>query len=226
MRKTVLVSTALLLLSTQAQAHPHHHLTRIQHVRDAMAMAPGMTMMTSPGMTTMTGNERVVGGRPAGCPNAFCGCEASLYKFGRVIPELNLASNWRRFPRAAPAPGMAAVRSGHVMILEQQVGGNVWTVHDGNSGGHVTREHARSLAGYTIVDPSGATGTYSFSSQAQAASYGGGFGQAPSRGRRIARGYGSQGYGYQTQAMSFGAFGQPTYLYAPGGRRIARAYGG
>jgi len=226
MRKSVLVSAALLFLSSQAQAHPHHHLTRIQHLRGAMAMAPGMTMMTSPGMTTMTSNERVVGGRPAGCPNAFCGCEASLYKFGRVIPELNLASNWRRFPRAAPAPGMAAVRSGHVMILEQQVAGNVWTVHDGNSGGHVPREHARSLAGYTIVDPSGATGTYSFSNQAQAASYGGGgFGQDAypyaSRGRRVARAYGDQ-----TQAMSYGAFGQPTYLYAPRGRRIARAYGG
>ena len=194
MRKTVLVFAASLLLSSQAQARPHHHLYRIQHLRDAMAMAPGMTMMTSPGMTTMTSNERVVGGRPAGCPNAFCGCEASLYKFGRVIPELNLASNWRRFPRTAPAPGMAAVRSGHVMILEQQVAGNVWTVHDGNSGGHVTREHARSLAGYTIVDPSGATGTYNFSSQAQASSYGGGWAGAvsygiarPTGGRRLRR---------------------------------------
>jgi len=32
--------------------------------------------------------------------------------------------------------------------------GNVWNVHDGNSGGRVTREHARSIAGYTVVDPS------------------------------------------------------------------------
>ena len=249
MRKTVLVFAALLLVSSQAEARPHH-LYRIQHVRDAMAMAPGMTMMTSPGMT-MTSTERVVGGRPAGCPNAFCGCEASLYRFGHVIPELNLASNWRRFPRAAPAPGMAAVRSGHVMILQAEVGNGVWTVHDGNSGGHVTREHARSLAGYTIVDPSGATGTYSFSSQAQAASYGG-YGQASyaqgSRGRRIAQAYGDQGqaagygdqasyaygsrgsrvvrsYGVQARATSYGAFGQ-TYLYAPRGKRIVRAYGG
>jgi hypothetical protein len=68
-----------------------------------------------------------------------------------IIPALNLASNWRRFPRAAPAPGMAAVRSDHVMILQQQVSGNVWTVHDGNSGGHVTREHSRSIAGYTSL---------------------------------------------------------------------------
>jgi hypothetical protein len=41
------------------------------------------------------------------------------------------------------------------MILESQVSGNVWNVHDGNSGGHVTREHARSIAGYTIVNPNG-----------------------------------------------------------------------
>jgi len=52
---------------------------------------------------------------------------------------------------------MAAVRSGHVMILQQQVAGNIWYVHDGNSGGHVTREHPRSIAGYTIVDPSAAS---------------------------------------------------------------------
>jgi hypothetical protein len=70
---------------------------------------------------------------------------------------LNLAANWRRFPRATPAPGMAAVRSGHVMILQQHVGGDIWYVHDGNSGGHVTREHPRSIAGYTIVDPGAAS---------------------------------------------------------------------
>jgi hypothetical protein len=117
----------------------------LQNVRQAWAMA-------SP-----AGAERVVGSRPYGCPNRFCGCEASLYKFGRIIPELNLAANWRRFPRAAPAPGMAAVRPGHVMILESQVSGNVWNVHDGNSGGHMTREHAVSIAGYSIVNPNAAS---------------------------------------------------------------------
>ncbi len=101
-------------------------------------------------------DERIVSSRPSGCPHAFCGCEASLYRFGRIIPQLNLATNWRRFPRATPAPGMAAVRSGHVMILQQHVAGNIWYVHDGNAGGHVTREHPRSIAGYTIVDPSSA----------------------------------------------------------------------
>jgi hypothetical protein len=175
MRKAAFVPVALLLFSVQAEARPHRHLYRIQHVREVVP-----------------GNERIVSSRPAGCPNAFCGCEASLYRFGRVIPELNLASNWRRFPRANPAPGMAAVRSGHVMILQQQVAGNVWSVHDGNSGGHVTREHARSLAGYTIVDPSGATG--GFGATGQASSFAGDD-QAtyayPSRGGRVARAFGS-----------------------------------
>lgn len=97
--------------------------------------------------------SQVVGGRPAGCPRAFCGCGASLHLFGKIIPSLNLAANWLRFPRAAPAPQMAAARSGHVMVLEQHIAGNVWLVHDSNSGGHLTRLHARSIAGYTVVNP-------------------------------------------------------------------------
>lgn len=95
--------------------------------------------------------------RPDGCPQAFCGCEASLYLFGRIRPELNLASNWiRKFPRTSPAPGMAAARSGHVMVLMSHVEGDNWLVHDGNSGGGMTREHVRSIRGYVIVNPRGA----------------------------------------------------------------------
>ena len=194
MRKTVLVVAALSLVSVQAEARPYRHHYRIQHFSEAMAMGPS--------------SERVVGGRPAGCPNAFCGCEASLYKFGRIVPGLNLASNWRRFPRAAPAPGMAAVRSGHVMILESQVSGNVWTVHDGNSGGHVTREHPRSLAGYTIVDPSGATGTFATSNPGSANS-----------------GFASASFtNPQYTNPGFTGSPQPSYRHAWRSRRVARAY--
>ena len=101
-------------------------------------------------------NTGVVGGRPSGCPYQFCGCEASLYVFGKIRPELNLASNWiRYFPRTSPAPGMAAARSSHVMVLMSHVEGNNWLVHDGNSGGGRTREHVRSISGYVIVDPRG-----------------------------------------------------------------------
>lgn len=100
---------------------------------------------------------RVIGGRPAGCPSRFCGCGASLHLFGRIIPALNLAANWLRFPRAAPAPKMAAARRGHVFVLERHIAGNTWLVFDANSGGRRTRIHPRSIAGYTIVNPHGAS---------------------------------------------------------------------
>jgi len=155
MQRSVVVVAALLAFSVQAEARPHHTLHRVGYFQRSM--------------TVPAGDERIVGARPSGCPNAFCGCEASLYKFGRIIPELNLASNWRRFPRAAPASGMAAVTGGHVMILEQHVAGDIWLVHDGNSGGHLTREHARSIAGYTIVDPSSGSSGLGFAGTRQSA---------------------------------------------------------
>jgi hypothetical protein len=99
------------------------------------------------------GNGQVVGGRPSGCPSSFCGCGASLRVFGRIVPGLNLAANWLRFPRTSPAPGMVAARRGHVFVLEQHVEGDTWMAYDANSGGHATRIHSRSLRGYTIVNP-------------------------------------------------------------------------
>ena len=97
----------------------------------------------------------VVGSRPEECPRSFCGCEASRYVFGKVLPELNLASNWMRFPRASPAPGMVAVRNHHVMVLMSHAGGNDWLVHDGNSGGRLTREHVVPISRYVVVNPNG-----------------------------------------------------------------------
>jgi hypothetical protein len=102
------------------------------------------------------GRAQVVGGRPAGCPRSFCGCGASIRVFGHIVPGLNLAANWLRFPRTAPAPGMVAARRGHVFVLEQHVDGDTWMAYDANSGGHATRLHARSLRGYAVVNPRGA----------------------------------------------------------------------
>lgn len=91
---------------------------------------------------------------PAGCAaRLFCGCGAAVRVFGHPVPSLALAANWLKFPRAAPAPGMAAARPGHVFVLEAHLSGDVWQVYDANSGGHATRLHARSLRGYTIVNP-------------------------------------------------------------------------
>ncbi|WP_081492448.1 hypothetical protein [Bradyrhizobium sp. CCBAU 53380] len=109
----------------------------------------------APATVSSVSGARIVGGRPAGCPSSFCGCGAALRVFGRIVPELNLAANWLRFPRTSPAPGMVAARRGHVFVLEQHLGGDVWLAYDANSGGHSTRIHARSLRGYTIVNPRG-----------------------------------------------------------------------
>ena len=98
-------------------------------------------------------NAQIVSSRPSGCPRSFCGCGAAIRVFGRVVPELNLAANWLRFPRTAPAPGMVAARHGHVFVLEQHLEGDTWMAYDANSGGHATRIHARSLRGYTVVNP-------------------------------------------------------------------------
>lgn len=105
-----------------------------------------------------TNSSAVIGGRPAGCPRQFCGCGASLEVFGRIIPALNLAANWLRFPRAVPAPGMVAARRGHVFVLKQHVSGPLWLVHDSNSGRHLTRLHPRSISGYAVVNPRGGAG--------------------------------------------------------------------
>jgi hypothetical protein len=50
---------------------------------------------------------------------------------------------------------MAAVRRHHVFVLEQHIGGDTWLAYDANSGHGLTKIHARSLAGFTIVDPHG-----------------------------------------------------------------------
>lgn len=96
---------------------------------------------------------------PAGCPwREFCGCGAAVRVFGRPIRALWLAAKWFAFPKAEPAPGMVAVRRHHVFVLEAPLGGGLWRVYDANSGGHLTRIHARSLEGYAIVDPHGGRG--------------------------------------------------------------------
>ncbi|WP_342730857.1 hypothetical protein [Bradyrhizobium sp. B117] len=132
---------------TRRERSPRHSLQAYRSTQMTLTDA-GNTATT-----IVASGERIVGGRPAGCPSSFCGCGASLRVFGRVVPELNLASNWLRFPRTAPAPGMVAARRGHVFVLEQHLGGDMWMAYDANSGGHATRMHARSLRGYTIVNP-------------------------------------------------------------------------
>lgn len=100
-----------------------------------------------------TGSSQIVS-HPSGCPSrAFCGCGVAMHVFGKPIRDLWLAANWFRFPSASPAAGMVAVRKHHVMAIIEAHGDGTATVYDPNSGGHLTRIHRRSLAGYRVVDP-------------------------------------------------------------------------
>lgn len=108
----------------------------------------------STGLTRVSIQREQIVAHPAGCPaRAFCGCGASIEVFGRSIRELWLAANWYRFPRAAPAPGMVAVRRHHVFVIREVRGPGLVLAYDANSGGRKTRIHLRSLAGYTVVNP-------------------------------------------------------------------------
>jgi hypothetical protein len=94
---------------------------------------------------------------PTGCPvRLFCACGAAVRVFGAPIRSLWAAASWFKFPRTAPAPGMVAVRRHHVFVLEADLGNGQWRVFDANSGRGLTRIHARSIAGYAIVNPHGA----------------------------------------------------------------------
>lgn len=101
-----------------------------------------------------TGAQAQVVSHPQGCPKVrFCGCGAAVFVFGKPIRNLWPSVSWFKFKRTHPAPKMVAVRRGHVFVLLEPVRGKVWKVYDANSGGHRTRIHKRSIAGYTIVNP-------------------------------------------------------------------------
>ena len=153
---TIVAATAH---GTPRHAHHRAHNPVVCDERGCSDHAAKADVATAAFAMDANGNPgpTVISRRPDGCPHAFCGCEASLYLFGAIRADLNLASNWaRKFPRTSPAPGMAAVRNHHVMVLMSHVEGNNWLVHDGNSGGGLTREHVVSISGYTIVNPRGA----------------------------------------------------------------------
>jgi hypothetical protein len=156
---TFILLTCALLAASPAQAR-HAHARR-PHVTAAAtapfsffgALASAPTRSQRPTRPARTPSV-ILGSRPPGCPHAFCGCGASIHLFGRIIPALNRAAAWLDFPRAAPAPGMAAARTHHVMVLvaEGHAPG-YWLVHDSNSGRGLTRLHEVSLRGYVVVDP-------------------------------------------------------------------------
>jgi hypothetical protein len=95
---------------------------------------------------------------PPGCPRRlFCGCGAAVRIFGAPIRALWPSIAWFQFPPAAPAPGMVAVRRGHVFVIEAVVSPGRVLAYDANSGRGLTRRHVRSLAGYSVRNPRAAS---------------------------------------------------------------------
>src|SRR5579872_5540008 len=74
----------------------------------------------------------VIGGRPAGCPHAFCGC--GLRKFlGISDGRLDLAWNWARlFRRTTFHDGAVAVWRHHVAYVERVTGPRTAILRDYN----------------------------------------------------------------------------------------------
>lgn len=153
----VLVASLFIVLSSSASIARPLQITECNVTMPCDFSASQMPKRANSYRNAMASTDaargQVVGGRPAGCPRSFCGCGASLRVFGRIVPGLNLAANWLRFPRTAPAPGMVAARRGHVFVLERHIESDTWMAYDANSGRHATRIHARSIRGYTIVNP-------------------------------------------------------------------------
>jgi hypothetical protein len=151
---------ACLFFIAPAQARQHHahhrhhhkavHLVHIAKVTDVAGWWTQPAVSYAPRRAA----EAIVE-HPAGCPRvAFCGCGAAVrLGLGAGARHLWLAANWYKFPRSMPAPGMVAVRPHHVFVLEADLGHGVWSVFDANSGGRKTRIHARSIAGYVVVNP-------------------------------------------------------------------------
>ena len=159
---------AVILISTAgAQARHRHHYQHHSHPIERVSVgcdydnngrvhcdAGAVGVVTAQAYAGDGEIGTVVGGRPPGCPHAFCGCGVSLKVFGRIVPELNLAANWYRFPRTSAAAGMVAIFGRHhvALILSTDGNGNA-TLYDPNSGGHRTHIHQRSIARATIVNP-------------------------------------------------------------------------
>lgn len=146
-------------VTTQAQAR-HHHRHHYHKAYDAnwnlAHKSPVVRYSRTTHSRVATGFDEAFLPHPAGCPaRAFCACGAAVEVFGSAIRSLWPASAWYRFPRTYPAPGMVGVRSHHVFVLRQHIEGSVWLIADYNSGGHQSRLHARSISGYTVVNPHG-----------------------------------------------------------------------
>ena len=160
---------AVLLLTTAAEArHRHHHYRhaathhRVSHLEAQGCVFDNNGRTSCQGSISgyveplqarrraiydANGNSAVIGGRPAGCPHAYCGCGLARY-LGINDPRLNLAWNWTRYYHGSMA---VAVWPHHVAGIERMTGRRTAIMIDFNGGHGLSYRHERSLAGARIV---------------------------------------------------------------------------
>ena len=156
LRRSLFALIGLTLIGTNAGASPHSYSHHYHHYARAGAATAHHAHFSS---RYADGRGEVVA-HPADCPRTlFCGCGAA-HDLGLSDRSLWLVRSWYKFPRAAAAPGMAALwGTRHVAVIRSLNGDGTASVYDANSGGGLTRVHRVSLAGLTIVDPHGGGGS-------------------------------------------------------------------
>ena len=172
---TISFAIAILLLASPSEARTHHHhhhgfhhhhshhgveretrrrhYKKHRHKEETRRSKQTGDAKHDPRYQSGSETARTVA-HPRGClSNSFCGCGVAVHVFGHPVRSLWLAANWLSFPRATPAPGMVAVRRGHVFAIIENKGNGRVLAYDPNSGHHKTRIHLRSLAGFKVVNP-------------------------------------------------------------------------
>ncbi len=153
------VVCAFALTISAAEAKQRHHVPRAESVGLAYCASDGSYRSgcaareaRSVGRARVSAGyagegATVIGGRPSGCPPAYCGCAAARF-LGLSDPRLNLAWNWTKYYHG-PTP--VAVWRHHVAIIERMTGPHTAVLRDYNSGRGLSRIHERSIAGARIV---------------------------------------------------------------------------
>lgn len=156
------LACALALAGTAANAKPRHarhdsaaatHCIMDNNGRQTCQGAEYRTTEVAR-VSAGSSDATIIGGRPDGCPHAYCGCGLRKY-LGLDDARLNLAWNWAvLFQReSVPRAYLAAVKPHHVMYIEAAAGDGLWLVRDYNSGGGLSRLHVRDVRGYVFVNP-------------------------------------------------------------------------
>ena len=132
-------------VSTSAQARHHHYSHHRSHHYAHHRHGGGGV---SGGDVTYLPHPPGVRG------SAFCGAGAHYALTGEVVNAGTwaIADYW---PAHYHGSTPVAHWSGHVAIIRQNYGDGTALMEDYNSGGHQSRLHQRSIAGYTIVNPYG-----------------------------------------------------------------------